>query len=220
MTVDAIIQQRVISEVLHFTTNRGLVGSLAKGMLLSRARLQEDDLLKYILHPNAKQRPEAEEFFDKSRNWLDYVNLSISEINARYFMVSQRWHTGADVWWCILSFDAEIMTHAGVCFATTNNSYDLCRRATGQDGLAALFAPVVPRKRPDWCAHRATRGKHLPTCEQAEVLYPEGVALDHLRRVYVRDDVTHDQARGSLDEFGFSSVEVVVSARKFQGMPN
>ena len=89
--------------------------------MLCRFRLPQDKRLEYVLHVNAANRPEAATFFDKSRNWLDFVNLSLSEINARYFQVSNRWHHDNFVWWGILAFDTEIVAHEGVVFATTNN---------------------------------------------------------------------------------------------------
>ena len=209
MTVEEIIERRGIYEVLHFTTNRGLVGTLASGALKSRHRLPEDKYLQHILHVNAAVRPEAGAFFDKSDNWLDYVNLSISEINRRYFEVSQHWHLQGDVWWTMLSFDAIIMTHEGATFATTNNSYDRCHRARGAAGLNALFAPVIGRKSPSWSVARGNRTAELPTCEQAEVLYPAAVATQFLRRVYVREEEYQDQVTGWLEEFGLPEVKVV-----------
>lgn len=220
MTIAATITARGIHELVHFTTNRGIVGTLASRALLSRYRLPQEKFLQHILHVNAANRPEAGAFFDKSQNWLDYVNLSISEINRRYFDVSQRWHLGNDVWWCILAFDPVIMTHSGVVFATTNNSYDRCSRTSGLAGLDALFAPLIHRKSPNWSVRRGIRTAELPTCEQAEVLYPEAVPIEFLRRIYVRQEQQHDQASGWLGEFGFPGVEVVLSLRKFDGKQN
>lgn len=169
---------------------------------------------------NAAVRPEAGAFFDKSDNWLDYVNLSISEVNRRYFEVSERWHAEGDVWWAILSFDAVVMTHDNVVFATTNNSYDLCLRKRGDEGPNALFAPVIDRKPPSWRARRGGRATALPTCEQAEVLYPAAVSTNFLRRVYVREEEHQDQVSGWLEEFGLPGVEVVWSPPKFLGEKN
>ena len=109
VTIQEIISDRRIESVLHFTTNRGLVGILANGSLLSRHRLNDDQYLEHVLHVNAANRPEAAANFDKSENWLDYVNLSISEINRRFLEVSKRWHNNSDVWWCIFAFDSDIM---------------------------------------------------------------------------------------------------------------
>jgi hypothetical protein len=219
MTIDQAIVARGIVELLHFTTNRGIVGTLASHALLSRYRLPQEKYLEHVLHVNAATRPEAAEFFDKSQNWLDYVNLSISEINARYFAVSKRWHHDKNVWWGILAFDPQIMSHDGVIFATTNNSYDRCSRQSSIEGFESLFAPRISRKT-NWQVSRGRRNARLPTCEQAEVLYPGSVRTEFLRRIYVQEEEHHDQARGWLWEFGLRDVEVVLSPEKFVGKPN
>lgn len=218
MSVLEIICQRGISEILHFTTNHGLVGILATKGLLSRYRLPSEKYLEHVWRANAHTRAEAFASFDKTENWLDYVNLSISEVNSRYFLVSTKWHQ--DYWWVVLSFDSSIMAHEGVYFATTNNSYDMCSRARGAEGLSALFAPYIRRKSPNWGVSRLARPDWLATCEQAEVLYPERVSTDALRKVYVREDEQADKITGWLREFGLPHVEVVVSTQKFDGVGN
>jgi len=219
MTIADTIQRRGISEVLHFTTNRGIVGILAMGALLSRQRLREEDYLQHILHVNAENRPESLEDFDKSQDWLDYVNLSISEINRHYFECSSRWHKDADIWWGILAFAPIIMTHDGVFFATTNNVYEHCVREAGNTGFEKLFQERVQRKG-DWNANRLLRAAHLTTCEQAEVLYPGKVPVEFLRHIYVREGEHYDQVSGLLQDFDIRNVEVVINPKKFLGCKN
>jgi hypothetical protein len=220
MTLAEEIERRGITEILHFTTNPGIVGTLAMGALLSRHRLPQEKYLSHVLHVNSATRPEESEYFDKDQHWLDFVNLSISEINRRFFEVSIRWHKDADIWWGILAFDPEVMTHVGVVLTTTNNAYEpFCVRREGLDGLNLLFKPQVQRKS-GWYANRAARALNLPTCEQAEVLYPAAVSTAHLRRIYVMKDDHHDQARGWLREFGLPHVEVVINPAKFIGCKN
>jgi len=213
-------QDRNITEILHFTTNRGIVGVLDSRMLYSRPRVKAESNLQYILRVNSTNRPEENEFFDKSENWIDYVNLSISEINRRYFEFSQGWHLTADIWWGILSYDPIIITHEDVYFATTNNSYDYCIRAKGVAGFSNLFAPKIMRKKPNWGVHRLDRKNWLTTCEQAEVLYPQAVSSDYLRRVYVLNETCQDTVRGWLREFGYDNVEVCINPHKFEGIKN
>lgn len=220
MSIRDRIRDRGIVELIHFTTNRGFVGMLASGRLYSRHRLTSDKYLEHQWIANATSRPESAEGFDKSENWLDYVNLSISEINSRFLLVSNRWHEDSNNWWMILSFDPAIMSDDGVYFATTNNGYDLCNRAEHVEGLDALFVPVVQRKLPSWRAFRSDREPHLPTCEQAEVLYPGFVSLQVLRRVYVREGDQADRVEGWLRDFRMTGVEVVVGEQKFSGRPN
>ncbi|RBJ37955.1 DarT ssDNA thymidine ADP-ribosyltransferase family protein [Xanthomonas oryzae] len=220
MTLAGAIKERGISEVIHFTTNRGIVGTLATGALLSRHLLPQEKYLEKVLHVNAASRPESWHDFDKSQNWLDYVNLSISEINRRYFEFSSKWHKDSEVWWAILAFDPVIMTHDGVFFATTNNAYEpFCSRALGISGFTRLFDDRVTRKS-DWTVSRMGRAAHLTTCEQAEVLYPQRVSVDFLRRIYVREGEHQDQARGLLTEFGLQTVDVAINPAKFVGCKN
>ncbi|AXQ96321.1 DUF4433 domain-containing protein (plasmid) [Cereibacter azotoformans] len=225
MSLESSIQERGITEVLHFTTNRGLVGSLASQSLLSRSLLGQSAYLSHVLQLNSQNRPEESEFFDKTEDWLRFVNLSVSEINRRFFEFSLRWHTNDDVWWCILSFSPDIMTHDGVWFATTNNGYDGCERRQGEQGFDALFAPRIRRKArgangQPWDVRRHGRSDNLPTCEQAEVLYPERVSLDYLNRVYVQNAEHQDTAVGWLSEFEYSDVAVSVLPLKFLGEKN
>lgn len=219
MTLSKRLLDRGIVEVVHFTTNRGLVGTLHQGALLSRRRLPKKKHLSYIIYANAAVRPEEAPHFDKSEDWLDYVNLSMTEINKRFFDVSSRWHLNNDVWWVILGFDPIIATHEGVWFATTNNKYDLCRRQGGAAGFDALFEGTI-RRQGNWKAHRLARAPDLPTCEQAEILYPEAVPIEYLRRVYVRTDDEFAIVRGWLREYELPDVEVCHSPRKFLGQPN
>lgn len=220
MTIFDTIRNRGISEVLHFTTNRGIIGVLATGALLSRYLLPQEKYLQHVLHVNAASRPESFHDFDKSQNWLDYVNLSISEINRRYFEVSSKWHKDSDIWWGILAFDPVILTHEGVFFATTNNAYEpLCIRQAGNSGLIKLFQEFVQRKS-GWTVSRRGRAAHLTTCEQAEVLYPQRVSFDFLRAIYVQEGEHHDQARGWVTEFGLRHVDVIINPAKFQGCKN
>ncbi|RDE07630.1 DarT ssDNA thymidine ADP-ribosyltransferase family protein [Pelagibacterium lacus] len=220
MTIADIVAERGITEILHFTTNRGLVGSLATHAVLSRRALPKEAFLEHVLHPNAHQRPENSALFDKSADWLDYINLSITAINRRFFVVSERWHQDTSVWWGILSFDPVILSHPGVVFATTNNGYNQCVRVAGINGLKGLFAARIARK-PDWTVNRTgMRADNLTTCEQAEVLYPTRVPMEFLRKIYVRTGDDRDRVRGFVREFGYDEVDVTLDPEKFLGSPN
>ncbi len=224
MTIAEEIEERGISEILHFTTNRGVTGILHNRHLMARPYLNTDQYLRHVLQLNWEDRPEERPYFDKSENWINFVNLSISEINECLFRLSKRRHQAAGLWWCILSFDPEIMTHDGVRFATTNNGYDACVRGSGQLGLQALFAPRVQRKvngpYGPWSVSRSGRSTELPTCEQAEVLYPDQLSLEYLRKIYVVEDEHHDMIAGLLVDFGYENIEVLVEPVKFRGQPN
>lgn len=204
-----IVARRGITEVLHFTTApSGLVGICATGAVRSRDRLDVDKYIEYIYAPNCADRL-------KDKEWTDYVNLSISQVNKYMLDKSVDWHpptTG--VWWAVLSFDPLILSHPGVYFATTNNTYSATvKRGTGREGLEALFAPSML-----W-GHFNTRLRRyhdmppsLPTHEQAEVLYPAEVSLKYLRGIYVaREDHILDVE--TWIEFFSAASEVAVTAR-------
>ena len=72
-------EKKGINEVLHFTTNYGLLGMLAKNALLPNSELKEENTLAFIFKQNSEQRKE------KNRDWLNYCNLSISKINKEFF---------------------------------------------------------------------------------------------------------------------------------------
>lgn len=206
----AAIAARGITEVVHFTTNKGLTGILYSKALKSRKRLDRDEELKYIFGANAALR--------KDDAWLDYVNLSISEVNARFFDIcAGKWHVGKDLWWCVLAFAPEILCHKGVVFTTTNNIYTGVSRAEGLDGFEATFAPRVIR----WSTNIAVRGaatsENLTTCEQAEILYPGFVDTEYLKRIYVSSGEDSDEVYGLFAAMNHPKVEVVIDAQKLRG---
>ncbi|MFZ1974944.1 MAG: DarT ssDNA thymidine ADP-ribosyltransferase family protein [Candidatus Acidiferrales bacterium] len=211
-------RERGIAEVVHFSTNLGFTGCLHSGYVLPRSRLKAEDKLERILTLNAPFRSEEEDWFDKTQNWINYVNLSVSEITTNLFRASLKWHQGKDVYWVIMAFGIKLLDDPGVFFTTTNNIYPLTERSAGLAGFEAMFAPVV-RRRGAWQAKRGARAAHLTTCEQAEVLYPDGLAISYLSRVYVRIGDEADRVHAILGQFGRDDVEVVVDDRKFLGKP-
>lgn len=207
MSVKEIIQQRGIEEVVHFTTNRGLAGILYSKAIKSRERLREEEKLEFIFSPNADTR--------KDVVWLDYVNLSISSINSRFFEASERWHRPEDIWWCVLSLDPEVLTHEGVYFTTTNNIYTGVLRGLGSDGLEALFSKRIVRWRNEVVIRDPATPLNYVTCEQAEVLYPEEVPVGFLNKIYVASDEIADEIYGLLSVLGYKDIEIVVKPEVF-----
>src|SRR6266511_5391085 len=97
-----LIERRGITEVLHFTTSKGLLGILYSRLVLPRRRLPRNKLVEHVYMVNAEVRYDPE--------WTDYVNLSIAQINTRFFdIASRKWHRDKDLWWCILSFSPVIL---------------------------------------------------------------------------------------------------------------
>ena len=180
MTIAEITKIREIQEVLHFTTNKGITGILSTNSVKSRKLLPKEHYLEFIIQMNCPNRY-------RDADWHNYVNLSITQVNKSFFGISKdKWHAGMDGWWCILSFSPDILTHDGVVFCTTNNAYTtVVKRAEGPKGLEMLFAKKVIAYDSGTPAVRAsTTPENLPTCNQAEVLYPDQLSLDYLDTIY------------------------------------
>ncbi|MBK0868313.1 DUF4433 domain-containing protein [Saccharopolyspora sp. HNM0986] len=201
---------RGIHEVLHFTTNRGLLGIFATGGVSARDLLYTDDYIEHIYTPNCAERL-------KDADWTGYVNLSIGRVNTQLFKKSERWHTIDDVYWVVLAFDAELLAHRNVYFATTNNIYPCVKRDTGASGLAALYDRVI-----EWGYYKTkierkpTMPTSFPTDPQAEVLYPKQVPLDYLRRIYVREPEHIDWVNSLFPLLQVSRVPVEHKPEVFQ----
>ena len=186
-------QKRGVSQVVHFTTLRGAVGVLAKGAVLSRERLPQEEHLQYVYQPNAQ--------FRKDVAWLDYVNLSVERINDWMFATSVQWHATEGNPWVVLSFKSLILAHSGVTFTTTNNIYPTCKRAEGLIGFSQMFSESV-RGRYDSVHDRAGKLASWPTDRQAEVLYPGELSCEFLQRIDVQTERAYDDVHGILGGIG------------------
>lgn len=207
----AVVRDRDISEVRHFTTSRGLLGVLRTQKLLSRKHLSEEDEVRLIAINNCYRR------WDNA--WFGHVNLSIERINGYLYGISSgRWHAGEDLWWAVLGLDPAILAHDGVVFTTTNNGYSVVQRARGAAGLEALFAESVVTWRGDRAASvtRAGQATNIPTCAQAEALYPDFVDTRWLRKIYVPQAELADSVYGWLEVTNHPPVEVVHDASAFE----
>ncbi|MFF2243296.1 DarT ssDNA thymidine ADP-ribosyltransferase family protein [Arthrobacter sp. NPDC058130] len=211
LLVVGFAQERNITEVLHFTTNRGLIGIFDRGAVCSRDQLNEDERLDSVKLLNCESR-------HKDAAWTGYVNMSISRVNNSMLGTSQRWHERAGIWWAVLSFDPEILGHQDVQFTTTNNTYPVVRRQTGLKGITDLFSETVPygyygsvvRR------HRGSLPEHT-TDVQAEVLYPASVALSWLRSIYVPEPEHIDEIAGWVAAFSnVPNVDVACKPEIFQ----
>ncbi len=200
-SISKIVQDRGITEVVHFTTDVGLLGTLAMGQLLPRAGVEDEQYLEHILQVNAPVR--------KDPRWTGYSSLSISRANWRYFEYSERSHETDGLLWGVLVFDPAVLAHDGVTFVTTNNIYPAARRATGPGGLEALFADAVGR---DYqrLSTRTGLADRDTTDVQAEVLYPGRLSTEHLLRVVVEDGDHIDLVRGQIAAVGHRDVDVVL----------
>ncbi|WP_278929345.1 DarT ssDNA thymidine ADP-ribosyltransferase family protein [Pseudomonas qingdaonensis] len=208
MSIEQFCKDRGIESVVHFTTNRGALGIFASNALKSRQRLDADNQLKHIFQPNAQRR-------NKDAAWLDYANLSISRINTSFFNYSGNWHREQNFFWCIFDFSPEIMQHDGVWFTTTNNIYTGVRRGQGVEGLSEAFLASTTQ----WSGKVITRPDNhppsLPTCAQAEILYPGEVSTAHLQRVYARCDSDSNEIAAQMYAVGHRVVPVIVNPDLF-----
>jgi hypothetical protein len=210
MTIDALIAKRGITEIVHYTTHLGLTGVLATKSLKCKNQLRAEQNLIHILKINTQREFDPE--------WNGYVHLSISRINSQLFGCSWgSWHR--DARWRILAFDPIITTHAGVQFVTTNNAYwQHLKRGKGAASLEALFADTVAGRYGTRIKREEGMPENLTTCEQAEVLYPEAVSTDFLRRIYVPSAEDQNEVAGQLYATGIATIEVVVDRNKFIGL--
>jgi hypothetical protein len=203
VSLDEEIRSSGVTEIVHFTTNSGLIGILYAHAVKSRLRLPTEQHLEYVYEPNSA--------FRKDTPWLGYVNLSISRINKQFYDVcSGKWHVDEDRWWAVLSFDPQLLLDPGVLFVTTNNMYTGAVRGSGVAGFRQLFAPRVVR----WNGYEVIRpsslADKLTTCPQAEVLYPDELSTSYLRTIYVSTPEHADVIAGQLSVFPHEGVSVVV----------
>lgn len=196
MSPSSLAASRGITEIVHFTTSRGLIGILAAKKLLSRSDLTEDDYLENIRYYNSGSR-------DRDIDWIGHVSMSLTVVNAPMFAASMKWHPADEIWWAVLAFDIQILDHDGVVFCTTNNVYPSVIRTEGSEGLEAMFAETIV-----W-GHFETRirrsagmADNLATHNQAELLYPSAVDLLYLTAIYVREEEQIPVIRGLLAAVG------------------
>lgn len=209
MTISDIAQQKGVKELIHFTTNSGLLGILAKRGVLPSARLTEEDTLAFIFKQNSVSRREW------NKKWLSYINLSVSKVNNSFFSYSQYIHKDSDVYWIILSFSTEVLNQQGVFFTTTNNIFPSCTRGEGEASFECMFASSIEGKRQKIFSRTEQHHSSWTTCEEAEVLYPDFLTLDFLLKIYVPDIDVKRIVIAQLSAFN-ADFEICVAPEKFK----
>ncbi|NNN80889.1 DarT ssDNA thymidine ADP-ribosyltransferase family protein [Vibrio sp. 11-4(1)] len=210
MSISEIVKARGITEVIHFTTNHGMLGILVTNALLPNSKLKEEDTLAFIFKQNSETRKE------KNRKWLDYVNLSISKLNQSFYDYSEYRHRAQEMFWVILSFSPDILEHEGVYFATTNNIYPSCKRGIGAEALEFMFADPVEGFYQNLFYRNEEHKDSWTTCEQAEVLYPDSLALDYLNHIYVKDEISKHGVKAQMSALNYKELSVIVAPEKFK----
>lgn len=194
MTIEEIIKSRKIEKLVHFTTDRGMIGILASRSIKSRARLNCDQYLERIYLANCPNR-------SRDSLWHGHISLSIERVNSHLFKASGSWHNSEGNWWYILAIAPEIACHSGVHFATTNNMYSGVKRAEGADGLEALYRPKITRFSGSVIERPRDFPAAYPTCIQAEVLYPNDIPIEHVQKIYAREAKDIDSLKGYFAGF-------------------
>ncbi|WP_086775383.1 DarT ssDNA thymidine ADP-ribosyltransferase family protein [Vibrio coralliirubri] len=205
---DNSISSKDITEVLHFTTNRGLLGTLRTGGVLPNNELKQEDTLAFIFKQNSKERKE------RDRRWLNYVNLSLTKLNFEFFDYSKFIHQNVDMYWAILSFSPEILTHSDVYFTTTNNIYPSCIRGVGREGFEQMFNDPVEGKFQKKISRDKSLLPSMTTCEQAEVLYPGKLETKYLNKIYVATEEDKSSVMAQMMALS-TSAQVEIAPNKF-----
>ncbi|WP_350431353.1 DarT ssDNA thymidine ADP-ribosyltransferase family protein [Shewanella sp. H8] len=209
MEIEKSAISRGIDEIIHFTTNEGLIGILHSEFLLPNARLKEENTLEFIFSQNSEQRKE------RDKKWLDFVNFSITKVNHEFFSYSQQRRRSQTIFWVILSFSIKILNDDKVVFTTTNNIYPSCTREPGLIGFDKMFSESIVGK---FQVNMLRTEHHLPswtTCEQAEVLYPDGCSISHLLKIYVRNEDNKHSVKGILAALN-KDYDVVIAPDMFK----
>lgn len=184
MTIAPLIEQQGISEVLHFTMGDNFVEILSHGAVISRILLEQERAKFQSL-----ERIGDTAWPDRLRDleWWGYINLSIETVNQYLLNRAKINHPGQR--WFVLSFDPHILTHEDVYFTTTNNAYEPhVLRGKGPDGLKLPYSTSYKDRNGNVHRRQGALPKQIPTSQQAEVLYPNELSLNHLRAIYVEDD--------------------------------
>lgn len=189
---------RGITEIVHYTTQRGIFGAIAKGAVLSRARLDEDDWLAHIFSGIWDNNAAAQ---------LDNVHLSVGDINA--YLLGRSRVQQPELWWCVLSFPVAVLDDPGVQFTTVNNIWPRRKIGGGVAAFEAMFAPEVLGRYND-VHERGHQTSAQPTHFSAEVLYPAQLTLDRIQRVYVSKQDHAWSIRSHCETFDRPLLDVVV----------
>jgi hypothetical protein len=195
-----LISLREVNRVLHYTCEKGVMGAIRLGALLSRQRAEQQSEVSFIFEGIWPR---------KDPEWVDHISLSLTKPNTDLFARSRQ--RFPDYWWALLEFEPEILADPGVVFTTTNNVYPPCERAEGAEGFEAMFATEVVWGHYETTARRREDyPENLPTHEAAEVLYPASIPLTRLRRVIVPAEPHRRMIAAWCDAFGHPAVSVDV----------
>lgn len=189
------VMQRGITRLCHFTPSRNLAYIINGDVgILATQRLQEDE--RSLYNPTDLQRHDGHS---------DHICCSIEYPNAWYFdHAKSRELLFRD--WVVLLIDPRYLWEEGTRFCPRNASAGFGRQVgPGIEAFCEMFSGSVPGA----YGRTFTRGEsHLecsPTDDQAEVLVPDRIAIEHIKGVAVSSDT---QARNELVRFRLSGLDL------------
>ncbi len=222
LSVDAnairdFVNERGITRIVHFTPFPGLVGILSLGKVLSRRAMESfsytnpDSKFVSLFGYNDPERHDMK---------LNCINMSIEHINADLFWAfKERDHCKEP--WCILEFDPGCLQTKGTRFSISNAASRFVRdygTGTGIDSLKTLFykdihqatflpermlSAFIPELKRRYQKLALERPDGFPdnwtTDEQAEVLIPNELSVEHLRGIVFRSEEDKRNALARLD---------------------
>lgn len=167
--------RRGVQQLLHYTTQKGIHGTIASKALLSRAQLDQEEYLALIREPVWPRRDAP---------WIDHISLSVSTINDDLFWRSRSHFP--HLWWAVIAISPAVLGDANVVFTTTNNIFPSVKRGEGSAGFEAMFADEVVGRY--GVVHtRAGLADARPTDRAAEVLYPQRIETSRIQAIYVME---------------------------------
>lgn len=194
-----------MEQILHYTSERGVMGAVMKQALLSREQVENDPDVAFIFEGIWER---------KDPEWVDYISLSVSRINLDLFQRSR--NNFPNFWWAVMSLDVAILDHEGVWFTTTNNIYPPCGRGQGVDGFEAMFAEPI-----EWGYYGSRRWRSpvyrdsWPTDRAAEVLFPTRIPLEHVQRLYVPGQQHRRLVSAWAEAYGVPDLPVEINLEPF-----
>lgn len=197
MTVDAIRQraaERGVTRLCHITRSMTLPFIIERGEIVATSRLDEDQLAIY--YPNDDLRLDGHK---------THVACSIQYPNSWYLRsVHAREPLFKD--WIVLLLEPDPLWWEGTLFCPVNAATERGRYIEGSvDGFDAMFDTFTPTGR---IGRGLTHLDSCPTDNQAEVLVPDGIRLDLVRCVVVRDESQAMRERWRIREFGLMAPEL------------
>lgn len=197
--IKALLTQRGVNALCHFTTFENLCSMVEMGGLVSRATLGKYGVQVDIQDP---MRLEGGHF----------INLSIQRPNL--YLWSKFAERYPQKEWCLLMLNPENCQRDGVKFTTANaTAYRVRSLGTnaGVIGLKALFADRVVDTIGE-ALRTPGLPSNYPTSIQAEVLCPEPIAWADVYKVVVFSDVAK---RRLVEMSGIAETMVEVSPNYF-----